>query len=97
MLELKVLFGCNSSKERNELTMVVDLPTQALKQTSVPVFYLENITSLQQLIFFVHLAQREEFMAKQVGVMQNKLEDAVGTIKSNDQELLSLRKRFYVE
>ena len=80
-----------------ELTILLDLPAQALKQTSVPIFYLESVTSLQQLVFFVHLAQREEFMAKQVGVMQGRLTTAETTIRDNQQELLALRKRFYVE
>jgi len=73
-----------------------DLPAQALTQTSVPIFYLENEASMQQLIYFVHLAQREEFMAKQVGVVEDKLVAVSTNIKDNEVELETLKRRFYV-
>jgi len=73
-----------------------DLPAQALTQTSVPIFYLESEASMQQLVYFVHLAQREEFMAKQVGVVEDKLTNITTTIKDNEVELQVLKQQFYV-
>lgn len=73
-----------------------DLPAQALVQTSVPIFYLESESSMQQLIYFVHLAQRDEFMAKQVGVVEDKLVTVSTQIKDNQNELEVMKKRFYV-
>jgi len=73
-----------------------DLPAQALAQTSVPLFYLQSEASMHQLIYFVHLAQREEFMAKQVEVVEDKLAGVATTIKDNEKELVVLKKQFYV-
>lgn len=74
-----------------------DLPAQALLENSAPIFYLQNMSSLHQLVFFIHLAQREQFMASQVGVMQSKLLTTTDAIKNNDAEIVSLKKRYYVE
>lgn len=74
-----------------------DLPAQALAQTLVPIFYLENETSLQQLIFFVHLAQREEFVAKQVVIVEDKFKNTLQDLKKSEAELNRLKKRYYVQ
>jgi hypothetical protein len=58
---------------------------------------LESAASLQQLVFFVHLSQREQFMVRQVGVMQAKLKHAATSIRDNEKELVAIKKRFYVE
>lgn len=73
-----------------------DLPDQ-LRSENAPIFYLESVASIQQLIFFIHLSQREQFMASQVTVMEDKLDVSSTALRNNETEITALKKRFYVE
>jgi hypothetical protein len=92
----KRVYFCMMSNSANQAADMALLKQQK-RDDVLPLFYLQDKTSVKQLVYFIHLHQREVFLEKNVQTLETKLTTVTEGIKTLDEELTALRKRFVVD
>jgi len=91
----KRVYICMMSSSQNQTKDMATLQHQT-GDTVLPIFYLQDETSVQQLVFFIHLHQRDVFLEKNVNVLENKLTYVAEQTKQKEDELFDLKKRYAI-